>query len=102
MSAVPVVEDVLGHVSLWSGRALVHEPLQGGLSHHIWKVDVEGESYVLRVLDPAVSAAGLGIPPDQEIGNTMRAAESGAGARVFEVLPEIPALVLEYLPGRTL
>jgi len=32
----------------------------------------------------------------------LRAAESGVGARVFEVLPDVPALVLEYLPGRTL
>ena len=49
-----------------------------------------------------MSTAGLGIPPAEEIGNTMRAAESGVGARVFEVLPDVPALVLEYLPGRTL
>ncbi len=102
MSAVPVVEDVLGRVSLWSGRVLNHEPLQGGLSHHIWKVDVDGLSYVLRVLDPAVSTVGLGISPAQEIDNTLRAAESGVGARVFEVLPDVPALVLEYVPGRTL
>lgn len=61
-----------------------------------------GASYVLRVLEPAVSAAGLGVPPPLEIENTRRAAESGAGARVYEVLPDIPALVLEFLPGRTL
>ncbi len=54
------------------------------------------------MLDPAVSTAGLGVPPAQEIDNTLRAAESGVGARVFEVLPDVPALVLEYLPGRTL
>ncbi len=77
-------------------------PIAGGLSHHIWRVDTGGRSYLLRVLDPAVSAAGLGIPPEQEIENTLRAADSGAGARVIEVLPDVPALVLEFLPGRTL
>jgi thiamine kinase-like enzyme len=61
-----------------------------------------GASYVLRVLEPAVSAAGLGVPPPLEIANTRLAAESGVGARVYEVLPDVPALVLEFLPGRTL
>jgi thiamine kinase-like enzyme len=102
MGHVPSVEDVLRHVSMWSGRAVSHRPIQGGLSHHIWRVDTGGRSYVLRVLDPAVSAAGLGVLPAQEISNTLRAAESGVGARVYEVLPEVPALVLEYLAGRTL
>ena len=60
-------------------------------------------SYVLRVLDPAVSAAGLGIPPEQEIANTLaRGATAGVGAAGVEVLPDVPALVLEFLPGRTL
>src|SRR4051812_42759029 len=102
MGAGRSVEDVLSRVAMWSGRALTHRPIAGGLSHHIWQVDCGARSYVLRVLDPAVSAVGLGIAPSQEIGNTLRAAESGVGARVFEVLPEVPALVLEYLPGRTL
>ncbi|BCB87673.1 phosphotransferase [Phytohabitans suffuscus] len=96
------VEDVLGRVAVWSGQPVTHRPLTGGLSHHIWRVDVRGRSYVLRVLEPAVSAAGLGVPPPLEIENTRLAAESGAGARVYEVLPDVPALVLEFLPGRTL
>jgi thiamine kinase-like enzyme len=102
MSAVPSVEDVLGRVAMFSDRVLTHRPIPGGLSHHIWIVNCGDRSYVLRVLDPAVSAAGLGLPPATEIANTLRAAESGVGARVFEVLPEVPAIVLEYLPGRTL
>jgi thiamine kinase-like enzyme len=102
MGAVPSVEDVVRHVSMWSGRVVSHRPITGGLSHRIWRVDLGPRSFVLRVLDPAVSAAGLGVPPPVEITNTIRAAESGVGARVFEVLPEVPAIVLEYLPGRTL
>jgi thiamine kinase-like enzyme len=96
------VEDVLGRVAMWSGQPVTQRPLIGGLSHHIWRVDVRGRSYVLRVLEPAVSAAGLGVPPPLEIENTRSAAESGVGARVYEVLPDVPALVLEFLPGRTL
>lgn len=96
------VAEVIRRVALWSGRRVRHRPLVGGLSHHIWHVECGGRSYVLRVLDPAVSAVGLGISPSIEIANTLRAAQAGVGARVFEVLPDVPAIVLEYLPGRTL
>jgi thiamine kinase-like enzyme len=102
MAGPPEVGDVLRRVSLFAGRPARVTPVRGGLSHHIWRVDTGGRSYLLRVLDPAVSAAGLGIPPEQEIANTVAAAESGAGARVIEALPEVPALVLAFLPGRTL
>jgi thiamine kinase-like enzyme len=102
MAERPEVDNVLRRVSLFAGRAVRATPIDGGLSHHIWRIDTGGRSYLLRVLDPAVSTAGLGIPPEQEIDNTLRAADSGAGARVIEVLPDVPALVLEFLPGRTL
>ncbi|HET6214346.1 MAG TPA: phosphotransferase [Micromonosporaceae bacterium] len=98
----PPVEDVLRHVAVWAGRSVAYRPIEGGLSHRIWRVDAGNRSYVLRVLDVRVSEAGLGIPPDQEIANTLTGARCGVGARVFEVLPQVPALVLEYLPGRTL
>lgn len=98
----PSVEDVLRHVAVWAGRSVSYRPIEGGLSHHMWRIDAGNRSYVLRVLDTARSAAGLGISPRQEIENTLAAARSGVGARVFEVQPDIPALVLEYLPGRTL
>jgi thiamine kinase-like enzyme len=102
MGAVPAIDDLLARVPSWVGRAVRAEPLAGGLSHHIYRVDVDGAAYVLRVLEPAVSAAGLGIAPEHEIANTLRAADTGVGARVLEVLPDVPALVLEFLPGRTL
>ena len=100
MAAVPVAE-LVSRVPSWAGRTVDWGQMPGGLSHQIYRVDVDGTPYVLRVLDPAVSAAGLGIPPDQEIANTVRAARSGAGPAVLEVLPDVPALVLEFLPGRT-
>jgi aminoglycoside phosphotransferase len=101
MSAVPSIADLLERVPSWAGRAVEWQRLEGGLSHHVFRVDVDRQPYVLRVLEPAVSAAGLGIPPEQEIVNTVRAAET-VGAQVYAVLDDVPAVVLEYLPGRTL
>ncbi|MEV6931132.1 choline/ethanolamine kinase family protein [Dactylosporangium sp. NPDC051485] len=101
MSAVPSVADLLQRVPSWVGRAVAWRRLEGGLSHHVYRVDVDGVPYVLRVLEPAVSAAGLGVAPEQEIANT-RAAAASVGARVYAELPDVPAIVLEFLPGRTL
>src|SRR6185312_7238298 len=61
MDALPSIADLLGRVPSWVGRAVEWQRLEGGLSHHIYRVDVDGTSYVLRVLEPAVSAAGLGV-----------------------------------------
>ena len=82
-------------------RAVTWQRLPGGLCHHIYRVGVDGEAYVAGARTP-VSAAGLGIPPDREVANTVLAAATGAGAQVFEVLPDVPAIVIEFIPGRTL
>jgi thiamine kinase-like enzyme len=102
MTGVTSIDDLLPRVPSWTGRAVEWSRLEGGLSHHVYKVDVDGISYVLRVLEPAVSAAGLGVAPDLEIANTVAAARTGIGAQVYQVLEDVPALVLEYLAGRTL
>ena len=102
MSARAAVEALLGRVATVAGREVAWAPLPGGLSHHIYLVTADADRYVLRVLEPAVSAAGLGVSPAAEVENTLAAARTGIGARVVEVLPDVPALLLEFLPGRTL
>ncbi|MCP3799677.1 phosphotransferase family protein [Allokutzneria sp. A3M-2-11 16] len=96
------ISDVLALVPGWAGKPVHRLPLVGGLSHQVGLVRVDGADFIVRVLDPAVSEAGLGVPLEQEIANTVRAAESGVGAAVLHVLEEPPTLVLEYLPGTTL
>lgn len=93
--------NALGIVTTWAGCEVGHTVLKGGLSHFIARVDAAtGERWVLRILDPRISDTGLGIPLEQEIVNTVRAAEAGVGARVLCELPG--ALLLEYIDGRTL
>ncbi|MGI5161647.1 phosphotransferase [Microbispora sp. CA-102843] len=95
------VADAMDLVTAWAGRPLTFTTIKGGLSHHIARVDSEdGDRWLLRVLDPRIAETGLGIPPDQEIANTVAAASSGVGPRVVHVLPG--ALLLEYVEGVTL
>ncbi len=96
------VEQTLRRFPLLTGVSPAWRPLAGGLSHHIYLVEAGSNRYVLRVLEPAVSAAGLGIAPDLELANTRLAVHSGVGAAVLDVLDDVPALLLEYVAGQTL
>lgn len=93
--------DALAEVRKWAGQPITETPIKGGFSHRISRLDTaDGRRWVLRVLDPRVSEAGLGIPLDLEIANTLLAAETGVGPRILRLLPG--ALLLEYLDGVTL
>ncbi|WP_405143938.1 choline kinase family protein [Sphaerisporangium sp. NBC_01403] len=96
-----VLSSALELVTAWAGRPVTHTQIKGGLSHRIVRLDTEaGDRWLLRILDPGVSAAGLGIPLDLEIVNTVRAAQAGVGAEVLLRLPG--AVLLEYIDGPTL
>jgi thiamine kinase-like enzyme len=94
------VAEIMARAGLASGEEVAWTTLKGGLSHRVLRVEAGGAHYVLRVLDPAVSAAGLGIPIQQEIENTVRAARSGVGAAVVHAADD--SVVLEYIDGVTL
>ncbi len=85
------------------GRPLEWIQLFGGLAHVTYAVRTDaGERYVVKFLTREMDDFGLMIPIGDLIGNTVAAGESGVGARVLQALPEIPAIVLEYIAGRTL
>ncbi|MBP2471348.1 thiamine kinase-like enzyme [Crossiella equi] len=96
------LQDAIDGIPAWTGSHVELLPMTGGLSHQVAHLRVDGVELVLRVLDPAVAEAGLGVPLDQEIANTVVAAESGAGPRVLHVAESVPAIALEYLHGQTL
>lgn len=94
------VAEIMAQAGLGSGGAITCTTLKGGLSHRVLLVEAGGRRYVMRVLDPAVSAAGLGVPARLEIHNTIRAARGGVGPQVLHVTDD--TMVLEYIEGRTL
>jgi len=97
MKQVAAAADVL------RGRRLEWRQLFGGLAHVTYAVSTEtGDRYVVKFLTQEMDDFGLMIPIGDLIANTVAAGESGVGARVVQALPELPALVLEYIDGRTL
>lgn len=95
---------VLGRqVPLLAGRQLTWTQLFGGLAHVTYAVATDaGERYVVKFLTQEMDDFGLMIPIGHLMRNTVAAGESGVGAHVLYSLPEVPAIVLEFINGKTL
>jgi thiamine kinase-like enzyme len=81
---------------LWPGEQAVVEPLGGGITNHNFKVDVGGESYVLRVGGKDTEL--LGIDREHEHAATRAAAELGIGPEVVAFVDG--CLVTRFVGGR--
>ena len=83
------------------GQRPAWHQLFGGLAHVTYPVATDaGARYVVKFLTQEMDDFGLMIPIDDLIANTVAAGESGVGARVVQALPDVPAIVLEYIDGR--
>jgi thiamine kinase-like enzyme len=92
------LEDVLQAVpELHGGEA---EPLAGGLTNTNYRVTTAQGAYVVRISGKDTGL--LAIDRENEVHNTIAAAETGVGAPVVAALPEHDALVLEFLDGEVM
>src|SRR5690242_1757245 len=76
------------------------EPLTGGLTNTNYKVASPSGSYVVRISGKDTSL--LAIDRENEMHNTIAAAETGVGAPFVAALPEHDALVLGFLDGEVM
>jgi thiamine kinase-like enzyme len=93
------VEDVIEAVAQLR-PALSVEPLPGGLTNSNYKVTAPEGSFVVRIAGKDTGL--LGIDRENELHNSIAAAETGVAPRVVAAVPEHSALVIEYLDGETL
>ena len=82
------------------GRSLTVSPLGGGLTNRNYRIDADGQSYVLRVAGK--DTALLGIDRACEVACSRAAAALGVGPEVVAYLPEHEAMVRCFVPGRVL
>jgi thiamine kinase-like enzyme len=94
------IDDILPRVEQLAGADRVVSELPGGLTNTNYKVTVGGRSYVVRV--SSKDAGLLAIDRENEYVNSVAAAEAGIGAAVVAYLPELGALVLEFIEGSTM
>jgi thiamine kinase-like enzyme len=93
------IDDILPRIPQLAGEREITE-LPGGLTNTNYKVEVGGRSYVVRV--SSKDAGLLAIDRDNEYQNSVAAAEAGVGAGVVAYLPELGALVLDFIEGTTM
>jgi len=98
--ASPTIDDVIAAIPAWTGRTIRTEPIAGGLTNRNYRVEVDGTPCFVRIPGPATEL--LAIDRSNELHNTRAAAVAGVGPRVLEHVPEWDAMVLEWLPGRTM
>lgn len=76
------------------------EPLAGGLTNTNYKVTSPQGCFVVRISGKDTSL--LAIDRENEVHNTIAAAETGVGAPFVAALPEHDALVLGFLEGEVM
>jgi thiamine kinase-like enzyme len=95
-----VIEEVVDKIEDWKGKSITLQSLSGGLTNTNFKVEVEGESFFVRI--PGESTELLAINRRNEYFNSKAAAEAGVGPRVLYYLPDYQAMVLEFLKAKTM
>jgi thiamine kinase-like enzyme len=93
-------DEAVARVSLWKGENVQISPLSGGLTNENYLVSAAGKRYVVRV--PGQSTELLSIDRANEVHNTRAAATTGIGPNVLEVIPDLDAMVLEFIEGPTM
>jgi thiamine kinase-like enzyme len=90
--------DVDGAIRrLWPGREARVEPLGGGITNHNFRIDVDGETFVLRIGGKDTEL--LGIDREAERAAAEMAAEVGVGPEVVAFLRPEGWLVTRFVEG---
>ena len=95
-----MIEEVVSRVPGWAGRRTVITPIPAGLTNRNYRVEVDGRPWFVRIPGPATEL--LSVDRANELFNTRAAARAGVGPNVQHHDPETGAIVLEWLPGRTM
>jgi thiamine kinase-like enzyme len=83
---------------LWPGRPATVSDLSGGITNRNFRVDVDGEAFVLRMGGQNTSL--LGIDRVTEHAASLRAAEIGVGPKVEAFIEPEGWLVTRFIEGR--
>ncbi len=83
---------------IWPGRQAVVTPLSGGITNHNFKVDVDGQSFVLRMSGAKTSLLGIDRRVEREASR--RAAAVGVGPEVADFIEPESWLVTRFIHGR--
>ena len=94
------IKEVIQKIDDWRGKQAEIQEMPGGLTNKNYRVEVEGQSYFVRV--PGASTELLAVDRDSEYHSSKAAADAGVGPKVLYHLPDHKVMVLEFLKGETM
>ncbi len=95
------IEQAIALIPLWSTASSVTvAPLAGGISNRNYRVDVDGDSFVVRIC--AAGAELLGIDRRREYRCAVAASRTGVAPEVVHFLPDVGVMVTRFVAGRAL
>ncbi len=92
------VEEIVERIDAWRGRPVSIQPLTKGLTNANYRVDVDGQAFVVRI--PGASTELLAIDRANELYSARVAAALGIGPAVLRHFADSGATVIEFLQGR--
>ncbi len=92
------LEEVIARIPEWEGASVTSAPLGGGITNLNYRVDVRGESFVVRI--PGKDSELLGIDRRREYACTETASRSGVAPEVIAFLDAEGILVTRFIAGR--
>jgi thiamine kinase-like enzyme len=95
MSDDPRLEPALATV--WPGRATAVVPIEAGITNRNYRVEVDGETFVLRLAGTDTELLGIDREAEVEAGRV--AAEAGVGPEVFAFEPDLGCIVTRFVKG---
>ena len=96
----PTIEQVIAAVPGWTGRPVVAERIQAGLTNTNYRVEVDGSPFFVRI--PGAATELLAVDRANELHNTRAAAAAGVAPPVVHAIPDWDVFVLEWLAARTM
>jgi thiamine kinase-like enzyme len=95
--ADPQLAAALADVPGWAGRDIVAEPLPGGITNRNFRVEVDGQPFVVRIAGADTGLLGVDRAAEERAGRA--AAAVGVGPEVVAFLSRHACLVTRFVAG---
>jgi thiamine kinase-like enzyme len=98
--ADPALEAAIAAVPGWTGLQAVSTPITVGITNRNFRIDVGGESFVLRLAGRDTGLLGIDREAENEAGRA--AAAAGVGPEVYAWMPEHACLITRFVQGASI
>jgi thiamine kinase-like enzyme len=98
--SVPAISRLIDRVAGLERSTLRITPIAVGLTNQNYRLEAGKDTFFIRRPGPATEL--LAIDRQNELHNTRAAATAGVGPKVLQVDEQTGAMLLEWLPGRTM